>query len=253
MFTRNRFESLLRCLHLVDNSTIESDKDSPRYDKLTKVRWIINEFVTKSRALYNPDKFVTCDEIMVAYRGHYSSFRQYMPAKPMKYGFNFFAAVCNPSRYIYHLIPYVGASGTREVGQGERVVCDLTVGLDGVGHTVVCDNFFTAPKLFEDLYRRGIWATGTVRENRIGLPTSILGHQKGDQPRGTLIWRMHAQRRMAATCWYDSKLVYMLSTSADPVGEGARSMRWVNGEWQAISFNTTAGGISIEHAGSRYG
>lgn len=89
---------------------------------------------------------------MVAYRGHYSGFRQYMPAKPTKYGFKFFAAVTNPSRYIYNLIPYVGASGVLDRGQGERVVRELTVGLDDVGHTVVCDNWFTSPKLFEDLY-----------------------------------------------------------------------------------------------------
>ena len=48
------------------------------------------------------------------------------------------------------------------MGQGERVVRDLTVGLDDVGHTIVCDNFFMAPKLFEDLYQ----ATGIVYGQR---------------------------------------------------------------------------------------
>lgn len=81
----------------------------------------------------------------------------------------------------------MGASGGADGGQGERVVRELTVGLDNVGHCVVCDNFFTAPKLFEDLFARGIWATGTVRENRIGLSTSLLGHTRGEHPRGTLI------------------------------------------------------------------
>lgn len=150
-----------------------------------------------------------------------------MPTKPTKYGFKFFATVCNPSRYIYHLIPYVGASGVLDKGQGEKIVRELTVGLDGVGHTVVCDNFFTAPKLFEDLSRRGIRAMGIVQERRIGMPQSLLGHKRGEHPRGTLMWQMHAQRRMVATCWYDSKPVYILSTSANPVGEGAVSMRWI--------------------------
>ena len=140
VFLRNRFESLLCCLHIVDNRNIETNKESAGYDKLAKVMWIIDDFVRKSRALYNPRKFITCDEIMVAYRRHYSGFRQYMPAKPTKYGFKFFAVVCNSSRSFYHLIPYVGASGVPDRGQGERVVRKLTVGLDGVGHTVVCDN-----------------------------------------------------------------------------------------------------------------
>ena len=51
VFTQNRFESLLRCLHLVNNADIETNKESPRYDKLAKVRWIIIDFVTKSQAL----------------------------------------------------------------------------------------------------------------------------------------------------------------------------------------------------------
>ena len=106
--------------------------------------------------------------------------------------------------------------------------------LDDVGHTIVCDNWFTSPQLFEGLYRRGIWATGTFRENRVDLPPSLLGYKKGEHPRGTLMWRMHAQRRMAATCWYDSKLVYILSTSANHVGEGARSMRWIHGSREAV-------------------
>lgn len=168
VFTRNRFESLLPCLHLVNNERIQKNRESLHYDKLAKVRWIISNFVTKSQAFYNPKKFITCDEIMVAYRGDYFGYEQYMPAKPTKYGFKFFATFCNPLHYIYNLLPYIGASGVPNVGQGERVVRELIVGMDNVGHTLVCDNFFTWPKLFEDLYKCGIWATGIVRKNRPG-------------------------------------------------------------------------------------
>jgi len=67
VFTQNHFESLLRCLHLVNNETIVSDHQSLQYDKLAKVRWIIDDFVKKSQVFYNPKKYLTCDEIMVAY------------------------------------------------------------------------------------------------------------------------------------------------------------------------------------------
>ena len=122
VFTQNRFESLLRCLHLVNNEIVVTERESPRYDKLAKVRWVIDDFVTKSCTLYNLEKFITCVEIMVAYRGHYSGSRQYMPAKPTKYGFKYFAAMCNPSRYIFNLIPYVESQGYRTVGKG-RGLC----------------------------------------------------------------------------------------------------------------------------------
>lgn len=40
--------------------------------------------------------------------------------------------------------------------------------------------------------------------------------------------------RMVATCWYDSKLVYILSTLADLMAKGACSMYWVDGIRRAI-------------------
>jgi hypothetical protein len=126
VFTRDRFESLFRYLHCVNNETLERNPTATGNDKLGKVRWVLTDFVRISRSLYNPEKYITCDEIMVAYRGHYSDIWQYMPVKPTKYGLKFWAAVCNPSRYIYNLIPYLGSNGQPEKGQGERVVRDLT-------------------------------------------------------------------------------------------------------------------------------
>jgi hypothetical protein len=67
VLTRNRFESLLRCMHCVDNEQIYRDKSSPLYDKISKIRVVLEHIVRRSQEQYNPDKFITCDEIMVAY------------------------------------------------------------------------------------------------------------------------------------------------------------------------------------------
>jgi hypothetical protein len=109
------------------------------------------------------------------------------------------------------------------------VVRDLTQGLDRKGHIVVCNNFFIAPSLFEHLYNRGIYATGTLKEIRIGLPTALLGYSKGEFTQGTLFWRMHDRHYIAMTVWFDSKVVYLLSTLADPVGPWAHALHWRNG------------------------
>lgn len=87
IMTRNRFESLLRCIHCIDNSMLCRDNNSDQYDKLGKVRWIIEHFVERSRELFNCEKFVTTYEIMVAFRGRFSPCRMYIPAKPTHYGF----------------------------------------------------------------------------------------------------------------------------------------------------------------------
>lgn len=229
VFSRDRFESLLRCVHCVDNSTACRDKEDPLYDKLWKVRWLLSHFVAVSQRVYNPEKWLTCDEIMVAYKGFRSPCRQYMRAKPIRYGFKIWAAVCVDSGFIWNIIPYLGkGGGVAEAGLGERVVHQLTAGLQNRGHSVCVDNFFTAPSLFDALLRRGIFATGTVKGYRIGFPSLLCGFKKGEHPRSTLFWATHSSGRMAASLWYDSQPVAFLSTSADPTGP-AIARRWLKG------------------------
>jgi len=152
VMTRDRFESILCCIHCVDNTQLCRDKANVMYDKIGKVRWLLQHFVTRSRELFNCEKYVTTNEIMIAFRGQFSPCRMYLPAKPTRYGFKVWAAVSNPSRYIYNMIPYIGRDGgTVEEGQGQCVVHELTRGLGHKGHVVVCDNFFTNPFLFDSL------------------------------------------------------------------------------------------------------
>lgn len=54
VFTQDRFESLLRCLHCVNNFKECIDKMDPRYDKIYKVQWMLQHFVKVSNELYNP-------------------------------------------------------------------------------------------------------------------------------------------------------------------------------------------------------
>ena len=56
-----------------------------------------------------------------------------------------------------------------EVNLGHKVVTNLTSGLDHKGHVIFVDNFFTNVALFQDLERCRIYATGSMRLNRIRL------------------------------------------------------------------------------------
>jgi hypothetical protein len=49
----------------------------------------------------------------------------------------------------------------------------LLRGLEGKRHCVVMDNFFCSIPLSEDLVKKGIYATGTVKCNYIGLPSHL--------------------------------------------------------------------------------
>jgi len=69
------FEALLHCLHVIDNDSLETDRSHPKYDKIGKVRFIVDHFVKRSKKPYNLGRYITVDEMLVAYRGHYFGFR----------------------------------------------------------------------------------------------------------------------------------------------------------------------------------
>ena len=58
-------------------------RGSPGYDRLGKVRPIINHLLEKSVELYDPHKHVAVDEAMIKFQGR-SSLKQYVPLKPTK-------------------------------------------------------------------------------------------------------------------------------------------------------------------------
>lgn len=98
---RKRFEAIIRCLHLVNNEEVVTDRAAPAYDKLAKVRWLCESFASMSQSLYNNERVMTVDEIMVPYKGRYCNIRQYMKSKPVKFGVKVWALANSESRYAF--------------------------------------------------------------------------------------------------------------------------------------------------------
>jgi len=42
--------------------------------------------------------------------------------------------------------------------------------VEGRGHKLYIDNFFSSPELFDDLANKKIYCCGTVRPNKTGMP-----------------------------------------------------------------------------------
>jgi len=49
-------------------------------------------------------------------------------------------------------------------------VTELTSKIEGRGHNLCMDNFFSSPELFDDLVKKQSYCCGTVRLNRRGMP-----------------------------------------------------------------------------------
>ena len=173
--SRDRFREISRYLHFADNSTLVP-KGSPGYDRLGKVRPVIDHLSKQFADIYEPHKEVAVDEAMIKFTGR-SAVKQYMPMKPVKRGIKVWVLADSHNGYFHTFQVYTGKEGSAEKQLGQRVVKDLTRILKGKNHHVFFDNFFTSEQLLQDLLDDGILSCGTARKDRKGFP-SILKEVK---------------------------------------------------------------------------
>ena len=95
-----------------------------------------------------------------------------------------------------------------EKGATYDVVMRLMEDYKDQGYVVYLDNYYSSPVLFNDLFRNGISACGTVRVNRKGLPKREL--QETKLGRGAHV--AFRKGDLMALKWKDKKDVFMLST-----------------------------------------
>lgn len=125
----------------------------PDHDKLCHVRPILDDINDKCLTNYKPYREQSIDEGMIAFKGRLSS-KQYLPAKPTKFGIKFWERASPRNCYCHEFQIYTGEVDvvTTEEGLRYRVVKDLTRKITGKGHHVYMDNFFSSPNLYCELY-----------------------------------------------------------------------------------------------------
>jgi hypothetical protein len=51
----DRFELITRCLHVASAPPNVTNKDSPTYDKLYKIRWMLDEIRDRFKSMWSPN------------------------------------------------------------------------------------------------------------------------------------------------------------------------------------------------------
>ncbi len=170
--SRDRFMEISRYLHFADNSTL-APRGSPRYDRLAKVRPVLEHLKTRFSVVYTPGQDLSVDEAMIKFQGR-SSMKQYMPKKPTKRGIKVWVLADSSNGYFSRLQVYTGKKGnTTEHNLGSRVVKDLTQDFQHKYHHVFFDNFFNSKQLLCDLEALGLYGCGTARKDRKHFPTDL--------------------------------------------------------------------------------
>ena len=166
VMSRNKFETLLRHLHFVNNLGVTDETK-----KSTKL-WKLKPWLSSLRENFlkvSPEGFQSVDEIMVPFKGK-SSLRQYMPAKPHKWGFKLWGR-SGVSGFLYDFSVYEGKAQGHEIsecgGSGD-IVLKLTKTLPrNAGFKIFAVNYFTRVFLAAKLLKDGFFYVGTIRVPRM--------------------------------------------------------------------------------------
>jgi hypothetical protein len=128
----------------------------------------LNEAYTK---LDNPLERLTLDEVIVKFKGRVI-FTQYIPNRKKCFGIKIYK-LCDEGVYTYDMRVYLGKdsrSATDNMTATHATVRHLTCRVEGLGYKPFMDNFFSSPRLFDDLEKLKINLCGTVQPTRKDMP-----------------------------------------------------------------------------------
>lgn len=177
MFPRNRFQLILRFLHLVNNEELAKRN----YDPCGKFLPIVEHANHLFRHYFVPHRQLSIDESLIGTKSH-TGLMQYMPKKQHhRWGIKLWVLCDSVVNYCLGFYVYRGASSGQEKrdqqanGLAYNVVKNL-LNLGNYmnkGYHIFVDNFYTSVPLAKYLYSVGTYVTGTVRANRKYLPQAI--------------------------------------------------------------------------------
>lgn len=207
--SNKRYHVLKKYLHLADNQNLLS---GDKVAKVSPLYSMLNDNLVQF-GVWHAD--LSVDESMVPYYGRHG-IKMFIKGKPIRFGFKLWA-LCGVDGFPYCMKIYVGKeSGTSADPLGTRVIEHMVEVVRAHSsyqyHTFFFDNFFTSVKLLETLSDRGVRATGTVRDNRIGEAKHRLiasKTMKRKQTRGNFEYCCNGKVYIAK--WNDNAVVNVAS------------------------------------------
>lgn len=106
MFSRNRFQIILRCFHLVNNKTTPQ-RDSDFYDPSAWFKPLLEHANMVFKRYLTPKGELSIDESLIGTKAR-SIMTQYIPSKSSKLGIKIWMLVQAATGYIIHFVPYKG-------------------------------------------------------------------------------------------------------------------------------------------------
>ena len=223
---RNRFDEVLRFLHIANSKRLDPN------DRMGKLRPLMDHLQNAFQKAYIPEKHLSFDESMVAYYGRHGC-KQFIRGKPIRFGFKNFC-LCTPLGYLIAFDTYQGKTYQGKdydnFGKGGgcllNIIDNLQYGLNKLPTIFYCDNYFTGMPLIAEVSRRGQGLVGTIRDNRIpksGILASTTAMKKASRGESSLVF--DSANKMVLCRWKDNAVVTLASNVvADKPAQ--RANRW---------------------------
>jgi len=206
LMTRNRFDEVMRYMHLADNNRLNKD------DKFAKLRPLFDSLNKSFLARFCHESHLSVDESMVPYFGHHGC-KQFIRGKPIRFGYKLWC-LNTTLGYLVQFQAYQGKGSVtdQQLGLGGSVVVDLIHGLpEGLKYNLYFDNFFTSMQLLDHLTARGVGATGTLRANRTDKCPLITPADMKKKDRGHMDHRCDSAGNIVVIRWHDNSPVTIAS------------------------------------------
>ena len=242
VFTLRHFSKISHYF-CVSDKTKEIPKDNPGYDKLFKVRPVVEQLQMLFPKYWEFGHNICINESVISMKSKDRA-KQYLQNKPNKWGWKVWC-LCNSDSadkpYLLSFIPYLGKKHTQVSRNGLffDVVQELTKPMRGLCVRLYTDSAYSSLKTFLYLKKHNIYSTGTCQQNIIGLHPSVKNAPKR-MPQGThQIFQDENDKFLICCLWFDTKPVRFISTEADPTIVCAALHR-IGAQYECISQPSVA-------------
>ena len=211
IFTLRRFTKISNYLCVSDKEN-EPERDSSQYDKLFKIRPVVQKLNDLFPKYYKHSAHQVIDETSIKMASR-DSVRQFCPQKPgARFAWKVWSRCDSESPqkpYLLQFIPYLGKKHTKVSKHGLYfdVVNALTKSLRGTNVRLYTDNAYSSLKLFKFLRKYSVFCIGMAHGNSIGLHPYVKNPPK-KAPRGFhKIFQDENDRNVTCAVWFDTKAV----------------------------------------------
>ncbi|XP_038302567.1 piggyBac transposable element-derived protein 1 isoform X2 [Canis lupus familiaris] len=215
---RDRFELIFSYLHFADNSHLDQK------DKFTKLRPLIKQ-MNRNFLLYAPlEEYYYFDKTMC----ECFDSDQFLNGKPIRIGYKIWCGTTTQG-YLVWFEPYqeesmVTVDKDLDLGLGGNLVmhfADVLLERGQYPYHLCFDSFFTSVKLVSALKKKGVRATGTIRENRTEkCPLMNVEHMR-KMKKGYFDFRVEENEEVILCRWHGDGIISLCSNAVgiEPASE----------------------------------